>query len=310
MSPTNDLSLSETVTSPTNVSVVSTQGLDVCHDIKKVQETVPLSVHVVKRRKSYRGERDHVSSPRLQQQEPQPRVPPQATKFRQVDWDNTVPVKQPAPVCPPIGELEKFRLVRFETQSKVHVMPSRRDFSKEERDGMYMSPTEIKQNASRNLREYLADGCVMENATEEEGFVETVLPNGTRGLVHPATFARLQEQDTCRQRIFALLEEMWQGGSGCSAGDWSDDDNDNTKGFVNFNDEHEGDDCYSVFPLASTGKIMDSEGIGNIRNLGKLSVRRSPPVDFSGFRLEIEDLEDHNPEYDEIHNWREETACV
>jgi hypothetical protein len=312
MTFTNDSFPSEAMTSPNSVSHVAAQRLGVRQDIDNVKENAPPSRQVVKRRKTARGEKDHSSSLRLQRQEPlvsilRPCMSSEATtKFPDVAYDYSVPLKRSARVCPSIGERVKITRVRFEAQSQVRVMPSRRDLSKEERERMYMSATEIMLNANRNRREYLSDGCVMERATEEEGFVET-----TRGLVHPATFAHLREQDTCRQRIVALLEQMWQGGSACSAGEWSEDDNCIENDFENFDDDDKGDDInnvYSVFPLAGTGKIMNNDEIGDISHLGNPCLRRGPPLDFSGFQLEIEDLEDQNTEYHGIHNW--ETACA
>jgi hypothetical protein len=75
--------------------------------------------------------------------------------------------------------------VSFDTSVAVHEVPSRNAYSERVRKTIWMLQDEFNESMTRNVIEYMAEGCDPERVLEEEDFV---MHNGE--LVHPVSLMR------------------------------------------------------------------------------------------------------------------------
>jgi hypothetical protein len=87
-------------------------------------------------------------------------------------------------VCAPLFQARKAS-VSFDTSVAVHEVPGRNAYSERVRKTIWMLEDESNESMTRNLIEYMAEGCDPERVLEEEDFV---MHNGE--LVHPVSLMR------------------------------------------------------------------------------------------------------------------------
>ena len=86
--------------------------------------------------------------------------------------------------------------VCFDASVKVHPIPARSDYSKRMRSVMWVSPTEIQQNAARNSLEFAAEDWDVSKVVDDE---DMIIYGGER--VHPVHFIQMDiaNHEQCHQ---------------------------------------------------------------------------------------------------------------
>ncbi|KAL7569931.1 hypothetical protein ACA910_008592 [Epithemia clementina (nom. ined.)] len=95
-------------------------------------------------------------------------------------------------VSPPEQQLKQVHTrVRFQPNVVIREIPSRNDYSRDDKRAMWMPRQELKQLIQKNLAEYAYEGRDWRNALEEDEFCT----NEQGQLLHPAELARINQNN-------------------------------------------------------------------------------------------------------------------
>lgn len=81
-----------------------------------------------------------------------------------------------------VHKKERKRSIRFDSEVRVISIPSHSEYSKNLKEFIWNSPREIQQNASRNRREFAAEGWNWRNVVEED---QMYLDRSSLEFIHP-----------------------------------------------------------------------------------------------------------------------------
>ena len=90
------------------------------------------------------------------------------------------------------------RGVRFQSTIQITEIPSHIHYTKQVRESMWSSPSELARNERRNRHEFAADGRDWRSCKEEDEFVVWT-PTGK--LLHPATHERLYQRAVVKKKL-------------------------------------------------------------------------------------------------------------
>lgn len=100
------------------------------------------------------------------------------------------------PAKPIVVITERQAKVRFESEVDIYEIPSHNDYSKEEKQEIWMPRYELKRLILKNHAEYAYEGRDWRNAPEEDDFGAD--DNGNP--LHPVHFIRSLDELTCVKR--------------------------------------------------------------------------------------------------------------